>query len=231
LYGDASQDLQAAIYDADAGSTLYICAGTHTSQSGEFFINKSLTLVGAGENNSGTLLNATVRIFDTTDPPGVSLSNLRISSESTGLVLVRSTVTMDSCTVSMSRRGISQTFGSLLMRGCSVRNNRGLQDEIGVGIESVNGSIELRNCLISRNTGASNGGGISTLTLPEESSTIILSQNTIVRSNGAWVGAGIFNNSGRTTVIISNDSAVCNSAPLSTQCDGIDQSRCFETCP
>lgn len=226
-----TQDLQTFIDAADAGSTLYVCPGTYLSQVSAFTINKSLTVIGAGDGGGGTLLAHRLDVEVDVNPPDVTLNSMLIQGQGVGInSLQGAKLTMRNCTVSQSGRGIDKTGGSLVMNHCKVLNNTNAPE--GAGIRNNNGSVELNDCLIEGNSATTNGGGILTGHQPEETSSLTLN-NTVVRGNTATggIGAGIYRVQSQSTVIISNDSAICENDPLANQCENIKKSRCFAVCP
>jgi hypothetical protein len=231
-------NLQTAIEAADAGATLLVCAGTYPGDGGQVDIDKDLTIIGAGDGGNGTFVSDRIRVSapDPQNLPTVTLTDIRVKGQATGVVLVDANLTMNNCTVFESTKGVTNTRGTLVMNDCSILDNIVSFNSDGAGLTNINGFATLNGCLIQGNQ-APNGAGILTGSNPSTTeSKLVLDSGTIVRGNTATAattpnGAGILNFNSTSSVTISQDSAVCENTPVGTQCSGFPQGRCLTTCP
>jgi predicted outer membrane repeat protein len=168
----ATDNLQTAIDDAQAGSTINV-SGTCT---GNFSIDKDLTLQGPATldgNNSGLVL----RVFVTSFQETVNLNNVTIQHGSAGgLAIGGANVNVNSSRV---RDNTSPT------RGAGIRRENG---PFGVGIVSVTASR------VSDNSSADKGGGISSV------GSTTLNSSSVFNNTAGSNGGGIFNDAGVTTL-------------------------------
>jgi hypothetical protein len=231
------QNLQTAITNAAAGATLYVCPGSYTGDFGQFEIDKSITIIGAGDGAGETALFGLVSVDEAgTQQEPVVLRDLRIVPSGFGIRQTGGNLRMERCTVrggASQSIGVDNTGGVLEMRRCQVINNT--TNASGAGVRNLNGTVILRNCRIEGNT-AQSATGISTGSNPPAQPSSLELHNTEVRGNtangGTPTGAGIFKFGSASTVTISNDSYICDNDPVGTQCDGLsDASQCLPVCP
>lgn len=144
------QDLQTVINAADAGETIYVCAGMYPGEGGQLDIDKDLTIFGAGDGIGGTFVSDRIRVSapDPQDPPTVTLTGLSIKGQATGVVLVDARLTMNNCTVFESTKGVTNTRGTLEMNNCDILNNTVSFNSDGGGLTNTNGFVTLNGCLI-----------------------------------------------------------------------------------
>lgn len=152
--GCAYTTVQAAITAAAAGDTIFVCAGTYgrVGTGSAAFINKNLTVVGAGTGQSGTILDGggavsgfpVVSLYSP-DFPGseIELRDLTVTggnaiaqtggievSNSTQLTLTRVHVTENRAAI---RAGGIGNFGTLVLNaGTEVTNNTAGDDAGGI---------------------------------------------------------------------------------------------------
>ncbi|MFT4040385.1 MAG: hypothetical protein QM692_19550 [Thermomicrobiales bacterium] len=230
--------LQTAITNATDGDTLYICPGVYEPDptDNSILIDKQLTLIGAGDGPGETRIVGPVRLEDAglAGAP-VVIRDVRVLSPFQGIDLQRGALLMTDCTVrgsGLSCRGVNNFGGALEMRRCNILNNR-ISNGAGIGLQNVNGSAILRNCRIEGNDGGQ-GAGIFTGNQATFTATLELYSTEVRGNTSSSSGAGIFNlvnTPGSSTVTVSNDSAICANSPDATQCQNIDTSRCFASCP
>jgi hypothetical protein len=195
--------LQGAVDAATPGATIQLCPGTYLTKTG---INKSLTVVGAGPGEGGTVL-------DGQGLTGVIDINLGEGEE---LVLRRLTITGG---VQEFGAGIYYSSGGIVtLEDVHVTGNH--SSVRGGGIRNA-GVMTLTNSHVSGNS-ASLGGGIA-----NQGGTLTLSDSSTVTDNtatgGAGSGGGIHNDvddpDGGTVAVIGG-SSVTGNAP--DDCVGTD---------
>ncbi len=158
--------IQAAITTASSGDTIQIAPGTY---SGPLTIDKSVTLRGAGEDQTtvsggGPVLTITGSGVSVT-VKGITITGGSSSGNGGGIANLQSSLTLDGSGVvgnSVGNRyaygaggGIYNT-GTVRLHDCSVSNNSA-QDE-GGGIDNEGGTVSITNCWVE--DGAAVGGGI-----------------------------------------------------------------------
>ena len=163
--------VQAAVTAASPGDTITICAGTYV---GITTINKSLTLLGAGDGNNpavDTILdgNNAGAVIGVAAGQTVSLSGLRLTrgrQSSAGGVRNQGMLTMSDCTVvdnectSTNCGGGIDNDANLTMTDCVVSQNRivGFSPVSAGGIRNGN-TLDMTRCTVSDNTNGGSGGG------------------------------------------------------------------------
>ena len=232
--GDA---LATAVGIADAGATLYVCAGTYT---GGFTITSLITIIGAGQGADGTVIQGgfpVVFIRAGTGPIRVTLERVRIQNGNKGVFIDSGrALTIRDCTVTGNNGagsgvGIFNFQGTLLLIRCSIENNTAISGSFdGGGLFNTVGSATLADCLVQGNR-ALRGGGIFN---SNNGGTVTLS-GTRVTDNTATsnLGSGIFNvDDPGSTVTLRDGSTVCANHPTTDQCVQVidPSSDCRDTC-
>lgn len=192
--------LQTALSDASL-ATVTVCPGTYA---GNFSINRSVTVVGAGQGNdpaANTVLTANQagRVLALLAGAGnVTLEKLRITGGllsndyGAGIVSLGAGLTMTNCTVTENQGSNVQGVGiysdsSLEMTGCQVSENACTSGEAALagGIFTL-GATTLTDCQITGNQSSGDGGG-----LVVGAGATSLAGQTTVGSNVATGGGGI----------------------------------------
>jgi Protein of unknown function (DUF1565) len=191
---------------SDRGGGIYLDNASPTIASCLITGNKAESSGGgvSGSGSSPILIDCTISHNSATVGGGVEfigggvpvLTNCLIFSNSTGLD--GGGITVSNCSPEMrncivdSNRAFSDGGGmdiynaAIRMTGCSITNNECDGSCSGAGIY-LSGDCypELSNCLIENNTGAYFGGGI------QSTSTSLVLQSCVFRSNSATKGAGL----------------------------------------
>jgi len=183
INGSIQGSIQNAIDVAATGATVNLAAGIYTP-SKQIDINKSLSLIGAGENSttiSGSSTNRVLEIDATSSV--VNLNDLSISNGYSNDV----------------GAGILLAIGTLNFSNGILSHNSSLSD--GGAIYTSNGTnLNLNNVTISNNSATGNGGGIY-----NAGNTTVVNSSTL-SANSAANGGGIYNNAVGTLTI--NDSSL-----------------------
>ncbi|MGW1811571.1 hypothetical protein [Streptomyces sp. NPDC002078] len=173
-----AQDLQAAINNASAGSTLQV-SGICT---GNFVITKNLTLTGRGATLDGNHTGSVVTIFGTAQ-----------------VLLTRLTITNG--TGANNGGGVFMDPGTALtLNHSTVQNNSATFG--GGGIEDGSSTLNLDRSMVDGNTANVGGGIINAGSGSPNSGTVTLTSST-VQNNTALAGGGIYEglNAGPVTLI------------------------------
>lgn len=199
--------IQQAISQAASGATIRICRGVY--QEGRTIkIDRSVTLIGAGQGESGTVLDgedAHIVVEVGYMIPGVVLDGLRIvnggNSTHGGGVYNEGGVELIDCTIAQCEAyhggGIfnaGYVADGVTLTGSTVTDN---QAEYGAGVYNDRSDLTLNGSTIRGNTATESGGGIF---------------------RGAESGAITF-----------TDSTVCGNSP--DQCFEFTDLACVDICP
>ncbi|MET0589755.1 MAG: hypothetical protein ABWZ77_01135 [Naasia sp.] len=199
--------MQAAIDAASDGATIHICAGTYGRLDGGSVASinsRSLTLIGAGQGEDGTILdgggsqneNPVITIIDA--PTTVELRDLRITGASSryafgggvgayrsGLTLLRTTLTNNSAS-----QGAGVYFSSpgkaLSITDSTFSGN----DAVGYGGGAIflnDGTVQVSGTTVTQNSTAGAGGGLYMV------GTLTLTDSVISRNAASYRGGGIYN--------------------------------------
>lgn len=170
--------IQNAVDVSVTGTNINIAPGIF-SESSTININKSLSLIGAGQNN--TIIN------------GINASRL--------FNITAGDVTFDSLTIKNGNAGngdgggINHTgTGTLNVINSTISNNTASQ---GGGISNSSGTLNVTNSNISDNTATQNGGGI------QNNATATINNSTLIGNQldvDGLTGGGIFNYEGTLTL-------------------------------
>ena len=204
--------VQEAIADPSGPTTITVCAGTY---SGNIFINRSVTLIGAGHGAGAgnTILQGTGSgsMVIVNSGSVVTLQGLRITGGAAG----------------SSAGGGILNFGRLTLTDCAITGNSAA---VGGGIYNLStaDSVEMTRCVITENTadfggGIFNGGSFTidagTVTLNSATSigggivnavsAHLTVTNTSISDNAAQFGGGLSNNG---TLSLENSRVELNSA-------------------
>lgn len=207
--GDACQftSIQQAISQAAPGETIRICAGAY-QEDGPIDIDRSLTLIGAGQGESGTVLdgqNARLVVNVRFMVTGVVLKDLRITSGGN----------------STHGGGISNE-GEVALINCTITD---CTADHGGGIFNAAysaGGMSLINSTVSGNS-ANFGAGIY-----NDRGDVSLTGSTVSGNLADTEGGGIYRG-GEAGVVTLITSEVCGNTP--DQCFGFSDAACTETCP
>lgn len=190
-----SENLQAAIAAAASGASLQLCAGTWPLLA-TITIDKSLTLSGAGDNqtlldgqdairvmrvNAGT----TVTLRDLTVMRGKPLGLLGGGGISNAGHLTLRNVSVSACTAETGG-GIFTAQGSALTLAAGSRVQDNTATNTGGGVHANSGTVRLEACQVTGNEAGSAGGGLFST-----DGMVTLSAGSNVTSNTAYRGGGI----------------------------------------
>jgi hypothetical protein len=169
-------------------ATIQLCAGA--AYLGQFLLQRSVTVVGAGPTR--TILNGsgTSRVVDvvsgvTVELRGLQLTNGRAGSAGGGLRVDQG--------------------ATVTLRRCLVRGNTATSPSGGGGFLSV-GTLTLIDTVVSGNPVGGSGGGL--VSNGVEASTLILRGATRIEGNEASVGGGLFAGGNLTRVELREGSIV-----------------------
>ncbi|AFZ24102.1 hypothetical protein Cylst_1845 [Cylindrospermum stagnale PCC 7417] len=183
-----SGNIQRGVNAATTGNMINIASGTYT-QTQQIEINKSVTVAGAGTNNTIVSGGGTTRVFDIYgDGTNVTLDALRITDGNAG---------------SNYGGGIQVGSGSVLnLSNSTIASNSA---NLGAGIFN-GGTATVSNSTIEGNSAGQHGGGIF------NDLTVRVSNSTIEGNSATDLGGGIYNSVGTATV--SDSTIEGNSAGL-----------------
>lgn len=161
-WGDAASNIQEAVSAAPVGGTVWVTNGTYTVMPGSnnvVYINKSLTLRGAGASAADVIINGGgayrgVYINLTTPATvildGLTITNCRLAAQGAGVYLFHTNINV----------------GTGIIQNCEFRNNEGLGSGVfGGAVHSYGQAANpnfytlLSNCVFAGNS-ASNGGAV-----------------------------------------------------------------------
>jgi hypothetical protein len=211
LSGCVFTSVQEAINVAGAGDTIRICPGLYT---GNFRIEQSLTLVGAGDGSGAgnTILRGpgSGTVVDASETVPVALRHLRITGGNANGT---------PGTFSAVGGGI-QSFAILTLTGCTVIGN--IANDDGGGIYSVNNLTLIDSVVTDNHVPAGGGGGI----WQGAGAQLTLDADCRVTDNGARFddpdsGGGIYNDVSTVTL---NGAEVSGNTP--DQCGGAPVAGC-----
>src|SRR5215213_2570535 len=162
--------VQEAIADPSGLPTITVCEGTYT---GNIFINRNVTLIGAGHGAGAgnTILQGTGSGSLVIVNPGttVTLQGLRITDGA----------------ASSSAGGGILNFGRLTLMDCTIAGNSA---PVGGGIYNLStaDSVEMTRCVVTKNT-ADFGGGIF------NGGSFTIDAGTVTLNSATSIGGGIAN--------------------------------------
>lgn len=207
--------VQAAINTLPAGSTIRIGAGTF----GRIIIDKNITLIGTGANNTVLDGGASGRVVLVLTGVTATLQDLRItngrlnSGDGIGSGIWNlGNLTLTGCTVNSNVNndggagagGIANyPAATMVMTDCTVSNNSAVASGGGIANSS---NLTLTNCLVSSNHANQAGGGLQNLA----GATANLSGTSVTGNTSGFSTAGIDNIS---TVNLTNGSEVSGNIP------------------
>ena len=177
-----SASIQEKVDAADPGDTITVAAGTYKEN---IYINKSLTINGAGADNTIIDGNRTGSVFTIGPNIFVTLSGMTIHN---GGVYGGGR---------QSGGGGVYNRGALHIIGCTISDNIAWSKEaVGGGVYN-SGSATFTECIVSENL-ATHGGGVY------NNGSAIFIGTTISTNQGAWYdsGAGVYNNKSATTTFV-----------------------------
>ena len=194
--------IQNGVDIAAAGANVNIAAGTFT-EPGTINIGKSLTLTGAGANNTTVSGNNAFRVFNIT-AGNVTLDGLSIVNGNAGIgnggginhtgtgtlnvmTSIISSNTANQGGAIFNNSGILNVTNSTISQSTSTSTVFNLDG--GGGIFNNTGTLNITNSAISNNTSRSNGGGIT------NGGTATINNSTITSNSNSegLAGGGIWN--------------------------------------
>jgi hypothetical protein len=195
-------DLQSAIDQAAARSTLVVAGTCRPLVGGPFLVTRSISLSGDGATLAGTPTSTdfgpklnpvlTVRAGTTVSISGLTISGGKVGIENAG------NLTIENATITGNAAGGIANSGTLALKGVTVSDTGG--DAPGI----VNtGTASLTGSTVSGNSSTAEGGGI------RNDGTLTLTGSTVSGNSSAYHGGGIFN---RGVLSLTATSVTANSA-------------------
>ncbi len=151
--------------EVDVGGTIYVGAGTYTDG---FFIGKSVTVIGAGIDQTVIDGGGKLEISDPT--ASVIISNFTVQNEDSpgqggGVVISDGTVTLRDCAVQNNQAwsgGGILNLGNLTIERCTISENVATGDFGGGGIDNRGTLVLIDSSVVNNHadTASASGGGI-----------------------------------------------------------------------
>jgi len=192
LIASASASIQEEVDAANPGDTIIIAAGTYKEN---VHINKSLTIIGAGEDKTVVDGNHASSVFTIGPNIDVTLSGMTIRNgnpspsiyQAGGGIYNLGTLNVEDCTIS----GNTATYGGgirndgiLTMNGGSITGNTA-RDAGGIYNP---GTMIMNRGIIAKNTAATTGGGIYNA---DYTATVTMNGGSITENMATESGGGI----------------------------------------
>ncbi len=187
--------LRQALMDANDGDTIDATgvSGTITLTSGQFLVDKSVIINGAGADVLALDGNATSRIFQTVTGETVLISGLTIrngkGSQGSGILNAdTATLTIIYSTLSGNAAGLGGgvfNSGTLIIISSTFSSN--MASEGGGIYNSGSGMLTIINSTFSGNAASETGGGVFNI------GTLQLANSTVSDNSAAFLAGGILN--------------------------------------
>jgi hypothetical protein len=161
--------IQTAIDNVSSGDTLNLAAETFTES---ISINKSLTIQGAGSENT---------IIQAASVPNIATS--RVVTVAPGVTVTIENITIRNGKAAGTDGGGILSDGSLTLKNCTVSNN---SSYFGAGIANGIGVMNINNSTVISNIASDSGGGIG------NNGTLNINNSQVISNTSSDVGGGIF---------------------------------------
>jgi hypothetical protein len=184
--------LRQALADANDGDTItFAVAGAIGLTSGEFLVDKSITISGPGADNLAVDGNAASRVLHITTGTTVTISGLTVrngvvsgdypNGSGGGIYNDHATLTVNDCVIS----GNSATYGG------GIYNDAYNADPDPV----YSAFLTVNNSIFSDNSASDSGGGIDSYVFHRGEAVVTINNGTFTGNSAVYSGGGIGNSS------------------------------------